>query len=129
MAKFITIPSFDLYKDGTWAKPEQWWLDGECVYLSDITDVNGIPIKVVVPDDFLTDLASIPKIFRIMVPKNGRHRAAAVVHDYLVRTKEVSRKIADKIFLEAMVILEVPKWRRKAMYYAVRLGAKIGGKK
>ncbi len=123
MAEFLEIPSFDIYKDGTWAEPEQWWLDGPCVYQSDIIGINGLPIKVIVPDDFLTDLASIPRIFRLFVPKNGRHRAAAVIHDYLCRSKEVSRKIADKIFLEAMVILKVPKWRRNLMYRVVRIGA------
>ena len=94
MAEFISIPSFDIYKDGTWAKPEQWWLDGECVYQSDIRDISGIPITVTVPDDFLTDLSSIPRIFRLLIPKNGRHRAAAVVHDWLCRNSRLPTKTA-----------------------------------
>ena len=36
--------------------------------------------------------------------------------------KPITRKQADQIFLEAMGVLGVRKWRKYLMYYAVRLG-------
>lgn len=128
-AEFVVIPDFSIHKDGTWAEPEQWWLKGPCVYHSNIEDPDGNLIVVEVPDRFKTDLSSIPRIFRLLIPKNGRHRAAAVVHDWLCRNADFGREITDKVFLEAMVLLEVPKWRRHLMYRAVRIGAFFKRKK
>lgn len=46
----------------------------------------------------------------------------AVIHDYLYTRKDVSRKLADQVFLEAMdVAQDVAPWRRKLRYWAVRL--------
>ena len=129
MAEFLAVPDFSIYKDGTWAKPEQWWLHSECIYQSDILGIDSLAIKVTVPKDSSTDLSSIPRLARLFIPKNGRHRAAAVVHDWLCREEITSRKIADKIFLEAMVITKVPKWRRQLMYAGVRIGARLKGSK
>ena len=55
-----------------------------------------------VPSGFLTDLASIPRVFWPLVPVNGRHRAAAILHDYLYVTQPCTRAEADALFLEAM---------------------------
>ena len=117
MAKFINIPPLDIG-----AKPEEWVLTEDCIYESDHLSLAGDQIKVTVPTGFVTDLASIPRVFRLLMPKNGRHRAAAIVHDYLCRLKmDFSRVKADKIFLEAMKLQGVPKLRRWLMYRAVRL--------
>ena len=113
MAKFINIPSFDI------GDIYLWILAGDLIYRSD-----QWPDLIIVPKGFETDFASIPKwIPRWLFDPAGRHRAAAVVHDYLVRLEGFDRKLADLIFLEAMELLEVKKWRRKLMYYAVRIGA------
>ena len=113
MAKFINIPPLDIG-----AKPEEWVLTEPCIYESDIWQP-----KITVPTGFVTDLASIPRIFRLLIaPKNGRHRAPAIVHDYLCRLKlDFSRVKADKIFREAMKLQGVPKMRRWLMYSAVKL--------
>jgi len=79
-------------------------------------------LNIVVPTGFETDFASVPRIFWRVVPPWGRYSPAAVVHDYLYATAPVSRKEADKIFLEHMKTLKVKWWRRKAMYRAVRMG-------
>ena len=42
-------------------------------------------------------------------------------HDYLYSTHERSRKEADDIFYEAMLVLGTPKWKAGAMYRAVRM--------
>ncbi len=74
-----------------------------------------------VPAGFVTDLASVPRALWSIMPPHGRYAKAAIIHDYLYASPIVSRKQADDIFLEAMEVLGVAKWRRLAMYYAVRL--------
>lgn len=118
-AKFIEVPSFDL---GT--KPGQFILEEPMVYLSAVLDG-----QVVVPAGFITDFASIPRIFRAIHPVNGRHIKAAVVHDYLCRDPDTTRKIADNVFNEAMKVCGVKDWRRRQMYLAVRIGGIFGRKK
>ena len=121
MAKFINIPPLDI------GDKEQWILHEDCVYQSDLWK----PV-ITVPEGFVTDLASIPRVFRLLFPKNGHHRAAAIVHDYLCRLKlDFSRVLADKIFHEAMKLQGVPWHRRWPMYAAVRLNTarmKLTGK-
>ena len=117
MARFINIPPLDIGD-----KPEQWILTEECIYLSDLLDKFGNPFRIVVETGFVTDLSSIPRIFRLLIVKNGRHRPAAIVHDHLCQLdmSEFSRVTADRMFLEAMKILKVPRLRRRLMYWAVR---------
>jgi len=122
-ARFISVPTFDIYDEdtGMWADTENWWLEGDLVYQSELLGEDGNPIKVTVPDGYQTDLASIPRIFRMLFVKNGKHRPAAVPHDYLCRLGlEFPRRVADKIFLEAMKVCGVSRWQRYPMYWAVR---------
>lgn len=119
MAQFINIPPLDIHD-----KNEMWVLTEDLIYQSDLIDRDSIPtpVKVIVPEGFETDLASIPRLFRFLIVKNGRHRAAAIVHDYLCRLKMAfPRDLADKIFLEAMKVRGVPRIRRTLMYWAVAL--------
>lgn len=116
MARFIAIPPLEIGD-----KPEQWVLHDNCIYQSELYGDDGNPVKVTIYAGFVTDLASIPRIFRFLIIKNGRHRAAAIVHDYLCRLGlDFSRITADKIFYEAMKVCKVPWLRRKLMYAAVR---------
>ena len=111
MAKFINIPPLDIAD-----KPEHWILTEPCIYQSDIWSP-----KITAPAGFVTDLSSIPRLFRILIIKNGRHRPAAIIHDYLCTLGlDFSRVTADKIFLEAMKLRQVPRLRRRLMYWAVR---------
>lgn len=77
---------------------------------------------IVVPANFVTDFASVPRIFWSLFQPWGRYGKAAVVHDYLYACGRNSRKFADEMFLKAMKLLGVTKWRRSIMYWAVRLG-------
>ena len=126
MAAFLKFPTFDIYDEATglWADPDQWWLDGELVYWSDLLGEDGKRVLVRVPDKYPTDLASIPRfppLLRTLFLKNGRHRPAAVPHDFLCRLGlEFPRRLADKIFLEAMELVGVSRWQRYPMYWAVR---------
>ena len=126
MAEFVEVPSFDIYDEdtGQWAEPENWWLDGRMIYQSDLIGEDGFPVRVVVPDRTSTDLASIPRfppLLRHIFLKNGKHRPAAVPHDWLCRLGlEFPRRLADRVFLEAMILVGVGRIKRRLMYWAVR---------
>lgn len=132
MAKFIKVPTFDIYDEelGIWAQPEEWWLEGEMIYQSDLLGEDGKPVLVEIPDRYNTDLASIPRMFRRVFIKNGLHRPCAVPHDFLCRNSYVKdyrdpkeafpRRLADKIFLESMKLVGVKRRIRYPMYWAVR---------
>jgi hypothetical protein len=84
------------------------------------------PDIIHVPAGFVTDFASTPWGTWNLFPKLSRYSKAAVVHDYLYRSKLRSRLESDAIFLEAMGILNVPAWQRTAMYWAVRCFGWLG---
>lgn len=84
---------------------------------------NG-PILIEVPRGFVTDYASIPRVFWRLIPPTGPYNGAAVIHDYLYTTGTVSRIVADAIFVEAMAALGVPANTRTVMHMGVRLGGR-----
>ena len=80
---------------------------------------------ITVPVGYVTDLASVPRGLWWWFPPNGRWAGAAILHDYLYGGGEmggesVTRKEADEIFHEAMLILGVGKWKAKVMWFFVR---------
>jgi hypothetical protein len=76
---------------------------------------------ITVPAGFVTDLASVPRFLWVVFPPHGRYAKAAIVHDWLYSHGNVSRKQADLIFLEGMLVLGVPHWKARVLYFAVRL--------
>lgn len=83
-----------------------------------------------VPDGYITDGASVPRIFWNIIPPWGKYGQAAIVHDYLceyleVETSEgkrsITRKECDAIFLEAMLVLSVPTPKAKCIHAGVSL--------
>ena len=89
---------------------------------------EGSGDTILVPAGFETDFASIPRLLWIIEPPLGDAGKAAVLHDRLYETGERSRLAADRIFLEAMAVLEVPWWKRSLMFRAVRLFGRGGYK-
>lgn len=81
------------------------------------TNVNS----VTVPAGFITDLASVPRIFWAVFPPFGKYTRAATLHDWLYRSSVTSRAVADAIFLEAMEADGVSFATRAILYSAVRL--------
>jgi hypothetical protein len=74
---------------------------------------------ICVPVGTVTDLASTPRILWAIFPPHGQYAKAAIVHDYLYQQAVGSKPWADRVFLEAMEVLGVPRWRRVLMYWAV----------
>lgn len=82
-----------------------------------------------VPEGFETDLASIPRGFWWILPPHGKYGKAAVIHDYCYRTACYDKKRSDEIFLEGMIVLNVKKWKRNTIYYAVKWFGGLAWKK
>lgn len=78
-------------------------------------------LLITVPEAFMTDFASIPRLFWTILPPWGKYSPAAVVHDFLYWSKMVRRKEADQVFLILMQRLGVATWKRRIMYRAVRI--------
>jgi hypothetical protein len=80
-----------------------------------------VDVTVEVPLGFVTDFASIPSFFHFIVQPFGRHAPAAVLHDYLYAIgQHKARRLADRLFLNAMKDAGVPALRRSLMYRMVR---------
>lgn len=79
----------------------------------------------VVPLDWETDLASVPRLPFVYLLAGGTATAPAVVHDFLYSCPRLrqsrSREEADAVFYEAMLSVGVSRWRAWLMYQAVRV--------
>ena len=82
-----------LHNDGT-----HWTL------LSDLKVIIN-NIYIVVPKGFTTDFATIPKYLKPFVPNKFIYNQIVVVHDYLYSMKIVSRKTADEILRDGLLLL------------------------
>jgi hypothetical protein len=80
-----------------------------------------------IPRGFVTDFASVPRIFFWLVPTYGIYTKAAILHDYLVRRSVIPVTDADGIFRRALRELTVPFYRRWLMWTAVRLHSGLEG--
>ncbi|WP_336353199.1 DUF1353 domain-containing protein [Pseudomonas atacamensis] len=76
--------------------------------------------SVIVPRGFVTDLASIPRVFWSELNPADEYAYAAVVHDYLYWTQELSKEDSDLILKYAMENLEVSKTKIFIIYQAVK---------
>ncbi len=88
--------------------------------------------KITVPAGFVSDLASVPRIFWTLFPPDSSYSQAAVLHDWLCVKRGAVEKSYDYkqvsyIFYESMLVLDVNKFTAKTMYHAVLLfGPKFG---
>jgi hypothetical protein len=81
---------------------------------------------LVIPEGFLTDLSSVPRLPLIYWLYGGRARKAAVPHDFLYQTHSCTKEEADEVFREAMALLpDLPAHARWAMYQGVCLGGEV----
>lgn len=111
MSRFTTPAILELLGHFNWRVHEPF-----AFYLSD--DESD---EIEVPAGFITDLATVPRVFWVLLPPDGKYAKAAIIHDYLYDNALRTKKEADKIFLDGMTVLGVPKWKRTIMYWAVRL--------
>ena len=97
-------------------KTEGLWIVERPIH---VTLTNGK--RIVIPKGFITDFASVPRIFWSVIPPVGKYCGAAVVHDYLYSKHQFPREFCDKQFYK--LCLKEDNWhiRSAVMYIAVRL--------
>ncbi|HGJ5067315.1 TPA: DUF1353 domain-containing protein [Salmonella enterica subsp. enterica serovar Muenchen] len=111
MSRSTTPAIFEILAQYNWRVHEPF-----AFYLS---DDNSDEIEVLT--GFVTNLATVPRIFWILLPPDGKYAKAAIIHDYLYDNALRTKQEADRIFLDGITVLGVPKWKRTVMYWAVRL--------
>lgn len=96
--------------------------------LSPFTYISRRYGTIRVPAGFVTDLASIPRLARWYVSRDGDHTKPAIVHDYLYTRASIAdypsitRADADRVFLEALLVRGIRPGLARMMYLAVRAG-------
>jgi hypothetical protein len=75
---------------------------------------------VTVPIGFVTDFASIPRIFWSILPPDGKYTYPAILHDYLYWTQTRTKEVADNILKFGMEEFSVGTVTSMAIYNAVR---------
>ena len=114
-------------------------------YLREKCAITGLSptetIHIVAPRGFVTDLASIPPMFRGLFKPDGEYAPAAVLHDMLYQfgantlldygnspierlNAHGDKFLADKVFLLAMRVLGIDTITRNVLYNAVCIGGK-----
>lgn len=99
--------------------------DGERWVLTDPFEFHyreaGHVRRLVVPQGFLTDFASVPLPFRVLLPPWGKYGYAAVIHDWMYWDQSLHRSTADRVFLDGMRTLKVWSPVQWIIYAGVRL--------
>jgi hypothetical protein len=97
----------------TWKDTTTWQLEKEFKLLD-----------VKIPKGYVTDGASIPRLFRGIFSPTGRYFGAAILHDYVLGQERDWPKSND-MFERALIESDIRKWRRKLIVGAVRLNYRI----
>jgi hypothetical protein len=93
-----------------------------------LTQINWEPNRgesgspVTVPKGFVTDFASIPRVFWSLLPRDGAYTYPAIIHDFLYWDQSTEREEADNIFRYAMQDFEVGRVAIATIFRAVRVG-------
>lgn len=110
MAKFLNDAALVPLHDG-----KNWRLSNQLQF-----EPDGL-MPIIVPEGFVTDLASVPRLFWNILPPFGEYTEAAIVHDWLYRNNFFDRETCDKVLLQGMIACEVPPWKITVIYRAVRM--------
>ncbi|RJP39002.1 MAG: DUF1353 domain-containing protein [Desulfobacteraceae bacterium] len=95
-----------------------YYVEGGSIKWAPNKGQNFDPVEV--PKGFVTDLASIPRVFWSLLKPEGRYAYAAVVHDYLYWDQSRSREEADLILKFAMEDSKVQPITIETIYLAVK---------
>lgn len=76
-------------------------------------------MHIVVPKGFVTNLASVPRLFWAVLPPTGRYALPAVIHDYLYWFQPYPKSAADGVLRDAMQQQQVAENKAEIIYQAV----------
>jgi hypothetical protein len=94
-------------------KPIAWKPEG---------DKLGKYPAVTVPKGFVTDFASIPRVFWSVLRPDGDYTYPAIIHDYLYWRQDTTREVADNILKFGMEDFSLDKMTVAAIFNGVRAG-------
>lgn len=104
--------------------PLRWW--GE--FQRDLTCLSAIAGRLVIPDGFLTDGASVPRpVWALLANSDPDLLYPAFAHDYLytlqgdLYTRALTRQQCDAVLAEQMEAVGAPRWKIATVYRALRL--------
>lgn len=97
-----------------------WWVLRAPFMATIYGNEEGLQQDILVPENFPTDLASVPRLPGAFLLFGEKARRSAVLHDWLYGQR-ADRSFADAVFYAAMAH-EEKGWRRLLMWAAVRLG-------
>lgn len=104
---------------------DHWVVTEPFTYYLDSLDSN---LYVTVPRGFLTDGASVPRLFWKLIPPWGGYGQAAVLHDYLCEFAKItngkvyftiSRVRCDNTFLQAIDVLSISNIKKRTLTVGV----------
>jgi hypothetical protein len=110
---------------GEWLDDVRFRLTQPLIYQSDILKKEFPEIKdgiLEIVAGFVTDFASVPRVPIAYELFGDRAHHESVPHDFMYQTHIVTKHMADRIFLEAMVVRSKPVYIRVPMYWGVILG-------
>jgi hypothetical protein len=81
---------------------------------------DGVPVQV--PIGFVSDLASIPRVFWSLLRPDGEYSYPAIIHDYLYWMQDRSRDACDLILKFGMEDFKISPVTVTTIYQAVRVG-------
>lgn len=98
------------------------WVPGEWAMLATLVYVALDGSRYEIPERFISDFASIPRLLRAVYATDDEVRAPSLLHDWLYCSKLVTRARADELFREAMTRAGTGYFKRNSMYAGVRSG-------
>jgi hypothetical protein len=120
-------PDLGRFLDDLYARPvgmmngrTTWQLMRPFAYYS-----STIELLISVPEGFITDFASVPRLPLIWLLMSDTGQAAAVIHDHLWNDQRFPPSIANQVFHEALLVSGVSRWRAGLMHLAVVVASKF----
>lgn len=129
MSQFRSLLRADRLEDTSHDGRGTWQLVLPLIYESDVAGA-----VIVVPGEFVTDLASVPRLPFVYLLAGGIAHAAAVVHDWLYTShaiggRLIERALADAVFCEAARLCGASWFQAWLMYQGVRIGGSAAWKR
>lgn len=85
-------------------------------------EIHWDKYDITIPQGFITDLASVPRIVWWLIPPYGTYTINAIIHDYVYKHKLLPRRQADTVFLQDFdPKFPIPKWEKFSLYWGVRI--------
>jgi hypothetical protein len=107
----------------------KWRLLAPVTYRAALPVTGGVAsVEFTIPQGFVTDWASVPRLLQSFIPRTGQWDEAAALHDLFCEALNdgepiVDSRTADRLFEKVMKEADVGVVRRKLMFAGVRWGA------